>query len=145
MQKTSVIFLIMVFLAALPIAAAAQSGRYVRIFRDSGYDMYLDAKTIIQGGGVTSFWIKSVYSDAAKAAVRKELPVKAKKIAIEYGMDYFQYDSKKNRYNVKMSSVYAGEKEVFREGSRKWLPLKEGSLAKAVWLKADEYLKNREK
>ncbi len=145
MKKASVIFLIMVFLAALSVAAAAQSGRYVRIFRDNGYDMYLDTKTIIRGGGVTSFWIKSVYSDEGKAAVRKGLPAKAKKSAIEYGMDYFQYDSKKNRYNVKMSSVYAGEKEVFREGSRKWRPLKEGSLAKAVWLKADEYLKNMKK
>ncbi|MDO4988414.1 MAG: hypothetical protein Q4E17_05265 [Synergistes sp.] len=123
-----------------PVHAAS---KFIQVWRGGGYDMYVNTATVIKVNGVTSFWVKSVYSDQAKAAVRKELPAKVKKLPIEYGMDYFQYDSKKKKYNIKMSSVYSGSKEVFREGNKKWLPLKNGTLAATVYAKVVEYLEQK--
>ena len=133
------LFLLFSFLSC-GIAFAAPS-QYRKLFREDGYDMYVDTKTIVQGKGVTSFWIKSVYSEEAKQSVRKSLPKNLKNAKIDYEMNYFQYDSKKNKFNIKMSSVYSGNKEIFRDGDKKWYPLNEGTVAKMVWQKMEEYFK----
>ena len=141
----TVLIVMTLLLAAAALTAPAQAAsKFIQVYRGGGYDMYVNTATIVQVKGVTSFWVKSVYSDGAKAAVRKELPAKVRKAAIEYGMDYFQYDAKKNKYNMKMCTVYAGGKEVFREGNKKWLPLKNGTLAAAVLAKVNEHLAQKE-
>lgn len=144
MKRNLFCSVILCFLLSACIPATA-AGKFVRVYRDGNYDMYVNTAAIVSVKGVTSFWIKSVYSEQGKAAVKKELPAKARKAAIEYGMDYLQYDSKKNKYNMKLCSVYAGGKEVYREGSKKWLPLKEGTIAATAVAKVNEFLEEKRK
>ncbi len=107
----------------------AASAKFVRAYRDSSYDMYVNRVNIIQNQGVISFWVKSVYSDQGKALVKKELPKKHQKAPVEYGLDYFVFDTKKGKYIIKLASVYSNGKEIYREGSKKWLPIKDGTIA----------------
>lgn len=139
-----VLIVMTLLLAAAAFTAPAQAAsKFIQVWRGGGYGMYVNTATIVQVKGVTSFWVKSVYSDSAKAAVRKELPAKVRKAPIEYGLDYFQYDAKKNKYNMKMCTVYADGKEIFREGNKKWLPLKDKTLAAAVLSRVNEYLEQK--
>ena len=131
MKKKILVFTILFFIAAITVCstAMAASTKFVRAYRDSNYDMYVNRVNIIQNQGVISFWVKSVYSDQGKALVKKELPKKLQKAPIQYGLDYFVFDTKKGKYNIKLASVYANEKEIYREGSKKWLPIKDGTIA----------------
>ena len=130
MKRKYVIFaLLSVLIVFLCSPAMAAGDKFGRAYRDSNYDMYVNRVNIIQNQGVVSFWVKSVYSDQGKALVRKELPKKHRKAPIQYGLDYFVFDTKKGKYNVKLASVYANEKEIYREGSKKWLPIKDGTIA----------------
>lgn len=136
MRKLKFLAVILVLCIILP--APAFAAKYQQLFRNDGYDMYFDTN-VVKANGIVSFWVKSVLSDQAKEAVRKQLPKKLRKSPIEYQLEYFQVDTGKNKYVVKLSSVYAGGKEIYKEGSTKWLPLKEGTLAKAVWNNVSEY------
>ena len=128
-RKYFVFMLLSIFILFLCSPAMAAGDKFVRAYRDSNYDMYVKRVNIIQNQGVVSFWVKSVYSDQGKALVRKELPKKHRKAPIQYGLDYFVFDTKKGKYNIKLASVYANEKEIYREGSKKWLPIKDGTIA----------------
>ncbi|MDD2350551.1 MAG: hypothetical protein PHD08_03680 [Synergistaceae bacterium] len=128
-RKYFVFMLLSIFILFLCSPAMAAGDKFVRAYRDSNYDMYVNRVNIIQNQGVVSFWVKSVYSDQGKALVRKELPKKHRKAPIQYGLDYFVFDTKKGKYNIKLASVYANEKEIYREGSKKWLPIKDGTIA----------------
>ena len=55
----SLLFTMLFFSAS----ADAQSTKFVRAYRDSSYDMYVNRMDIISNQGVISFWVKSVYSD----------------------------------------------------------------------------------
>lgn len=144
MKRVSTLLLfIFVVIAALCGISEAANEKFIRVYRDNSYDMYVNSSSILQNKGVISVWIKVVYSDQGKSAVRNELPSKLKKSPIDYGMDYFVIDTKKGKYNAKMSSVYAGTKEVFREGSKKWLPLKDGTIAKTISVNINEILKQK--
>lgn len=130
MKRKYVIFMILlIFIQFLCAPAMAAGAKFVRAYRDSNYDMYVNRVNIIQNQGVVSFWVKVVYSEQGKTIVLKELPKKHKKAPIQYGMDYFVFNTKKNKYNIKLASVYAKEKEIFRQGSKKWLPVKDGTIA----------------
>ncbi len=130
MKRKYIIFMLLsIFILFLCTPAMAAGTKFVRAYRDSNYDMYVNRLNIIQNQGVISFWIKSVYSDQGKTLVRKELPKKHQNAPIQYGLDYFVFDTKKGKYNIKLSSVYANEKEIYREGSKKWLPIKDGTIA----------------
>ncbi len=130
MKRKYVIFaLLSVLIVFLCSPAMAAGDKFVRAYRDSNYDMYVNRVNIIQNQGVVSFWVKVVYSEQGKIIVQKELPKKHKKAPIQYGMDYFVFNTKKNKYNIKLASVYAKEKEIFRQGSKKWLPVKDGTIA----------------
>ena len=50
------------------------------------------------------------------------------------------FDTKKGKYNVKLASVYANEKEIYREGSNKWLPVKDGSVAAVLINQVNSFL-----
>ena len=128
-RKYFVFMLLSIFILFLCSPAMAAGDKFVRAYRDSNYDMYVNRVNIIQNQGVVSFWVKSVYSDQGKALVRKELPKKHRKAPIQYGLDYFVFDTKKGKYNIKLASVYANGKEIYREGSKKWLPIKDGTIA----------------
>ena len=132
----SLLFTMLFFSAS----ADAQSTKFVRAYRDTSYDMYVNRMNIINNQGVISFWVKSVYSDQGKALVRKELPKKLQKAPIQYGLDYFVFDTKKGKYNIKLASVYANEKELFREGSNKWLPIKNGTIASVLINEVNKFL-----
>ena len=141
MKRKYVIFaLLSVLIVFLCSPAMAAGDKFVRAYRDSNYDMYVNRVNIIQNQGVVSFWVKSVYSDQGKALVRKELPKKHRKAPIQYGLDYFVFDTKKGKYNVKLASVYANEKEIYREGSNKWLPVKDGSVAAVLINQVNSFL-----
>ena len=141
MKRKYVIFaLLSVLIVFLCSPAMAAGDKFVRAYRDSNYDMYVNRVNIIQNQGVVSFWVKSVYSDQGKALVRKELPKKHRKAPIQYGLDYFVFDTKKGKYNVKLASVYANEKEIYREGSKKWLPVKDGSVAAVLINQVNSFL-----
>ncbi len=130
MRKKLCIFLLLFLLTLLSCSPSTAAGeKFVRAYRDGNYDMYVNRVSIIQNRGVVSFWVKSVYSDAGKALVKKELPKKHRKTPFEYGLDYFVFDTKKGKYNIKLASVYANGKEIFRQGSKKWLPVREGTIA----------------
>jgi hypothetical protein len=141
MKRKYVIFaLLSVLIVFLCSPAMAAGDKFVRAYRDSNYDMYVNRVNIIQNQGVVSFWVKSVYSDQGKALVRKELPKKHRKAPIQYGLDYFVFDTKKGKYNVKLASVYANEKEIYREGSKKWLPVKDGTIATVLINEVNNFL-----
>ena len=141
MKRKYVIFaLLSVLIVFLCSPAIAAGDKFVRAYRDSNYDMYVNRVNIIQNQGVVSFWVKSVYSDQGKALVRKELPKKHRKAPIQYGLDYFVFDTKKGKYNVKLASVYANEKEIYREGSKKWLPVKDGTIATVLINEVNNFL-----
>ena len=141
MKRKYVIFaLLSVLIVFLCSPAMAAGDKFVRAYRDSNYDMYVNRVNIIQNQGVVSFWVKSVYSDQGKALVRKELPKKHRKAPIQYGLDYFVFDTKKGKYNVKLASVYANEKEIYREGSKKWLPIKDGTIAAVLINEVNNFL-----
>ena len=131
-RKYFVFMLLSIFILFLCSPAMAAGDKFVRAYRDSNYDMYVNRVNIIQNQGVVSFWVKSVYSDQGKALVRKELPKKHRKAPIQYGLDYFVFDTKKGKYNIKLASVYANEKEIYREGSKKWLPVTDRTVAAAL-------------
>ena len=141
MKRKYVIFaLLSVLIVFLCSPAMAAGDKFVRAYRDSNYDMYVNRVNIIQNQGVVSFWVKSVYSDQGKALVRKELPKKHRKAPIQYGLDYFVFDTKKGKYNVKLASVYANEKEIYREGSKKWLAVKDGTIATVLINEVNNFL-----
>ena len=141
MKRRYFIFVVLSMLTVFisPPAMAANT-KFVRAYRDSNYDMYVNRVNIIQNQGVVSFWVKSVYSDQGKALVRKELPKKHRKAPIQYGLDYFVFDTKKGKYNIKLASVYANEKEIYREGSKKWLPIKDGTIAAVLINEVNNFL-----
>jgi len=139
-RKYFVFMLLSIFILFLCSPAMAAGDKFVRAYRDSNYDMYVNRVNIIQNQGVVSFWVKSVYSDQGKALVRKELPKKHRKAPIQYGLDYFVFDTKKGKYNVKLASVYANEKEIYREGSKKWLPVKDGTIATVLINEVNNFL-----
>ena len=141
MKRRYFIFVVLSMLTVFisPPAMAANT-KFVRAYRDSNYDMYVNRVNIIQNQGVVSFWVKSVYSDQGKALVRKELPKKHRKAPIQYGLDYFVFDTKKGKYNIKLASVYANEKEIYREGSKKWLPIKDGTIATVLINEVNNFL-----
>ena len=141
MKRKYVILAVLSILIMLFCAPAmAASAKFVRAYRDNNYDMYVNRMNVIQNKGVISFWVKSVYSDQGKALVRNELPKKYQKAPIQYGLDYFVFDTKKGKYNVKLASVYANEKEIYREGSNKWLPVKDGSVAAVLINQVNSFL-----
>ena len=141
MRKKLVLFILFIFCAAfLSVPAMAASAKFVRGYRDGNFDMYINRANIVQNQGVISFWVKSVYSDQGKALVKKELPKKHQQAAIQYGLDYFVFDTKKDKYNIKLSSVYANEKEIFREGSKKWLEPKNSTIAAVLINKVNDFL-----
>ena len=141
MKRKYVIFaLLSVLIVFLCSPAMAAGDKFVRAYRDSNYDIYVNRVNIIQNQGVISFWVKSVYSDQGKALVRKELPKKHRKAPIQYGLDYFVFDTKKGKYNIKLASVYANEKEIYREGSKKWLPIKDGTIATVLINEVNNFL-----
>ncbi|MGD9666629.1 MAG: hypothetical protein AB7U31_04120 [Synergistaceae bacterium] len=141
MKRKYVLFaLLSILIVFLCTPALAAGDKFVRAYRDSNYDMYVNRVNIIRNQGVVSFWVKSVYSDQGKALVRKELPKKHLKAPIQYGLDYFVFDTKKGKYNIKLASVYANEKEIYREGSKKWLPVKDGSVAAALINQVNSFL-----
>ncbi len=139
-RKYFVFMLLSIFILFLCSPAMAAGDKFVRAYRDSNYDMYVNRVNIIQNQGVVSFWVKSVYSDQGKALVRKELPKKHRKAPIQYGLDYFVFDTKKGKYNIKLASVYANEKEIYREGSKKWLPIKDGTIAAVLINEVNNFL-----
>ena len=141
MRKKLGIFILFIFCAVfLSVPAMAASAKFVRGYRDGNFDMYINRANIVQNQGVISFWVKSVYSDQGKALVRKELPKKDQQAPIQYGLDYFVFDTKKGKYTIKLSSVYANEKEIFREGSKKWLEPKDGTIAAVLINEVNKYL-----
>lgn len=130
MRKKLWIFVLLFLLTLLSCSPSMAAGdKFIRAYRDNNYDMYVNRVSIIQNRGVISFWIKSVYSDTGKALVKKELPKKHQKAPLEYGLDYFVFDTKKGKYNIKLASVYANGKELFRQGSKKWLPVRKGTIS----------------
>ncbi len=133
-MKRRLLFLSVLFITVLSFCgvSTAAGEKFVRAYRDTNYDMYVNRVNIIQNQGVVSFWVKIMYSDTGKALVKKELPKKLQKTPVGYGMDYFVYNTKKNKYNIKLASVYAKDKEIYRQGSKKWLPVKEGTVAAAL-------------
>lgn len=133
--------MLIITLFCIPVYSAGE--KFMRVYKDSKFDLYVNTATIIQNQGVMSFWTKSIYSDNGKSDVKKELPAKYKNAAIEYGMDYFVFNSKKGKYNIKMCSIYSGGKEIYREGNKKWLPLNNGTVAKVVVDKVNEYIKQK--
>ena len=141
MRKMLTLFILFIFCTVFfNSPAMAVSNKFVRAYRDNNYDMYVNRVNIIQNQGVVSFWVKSVYSDQGKALVRKELPKKHRNAPIQYGLDYFVLDTKKGKYNVKLASVYANEKEIYREGSKKWLPIKDGTIAAVLINEVNNFL-----
>lgn len=141
MRKKLTLFILFIFCTVFfNSPAMAVSNKFVRAYRDNNYDMYVNRVNIIQNQGVVSFWVKSVYSDQGKALVRKELPKKHRNAPIQYGLDYFVFDTKKGKYNVKLASVYANEKEIYREGSKKWLPIKDGTIAAVLINEVNNFL-----
>ncbi|NCB94773.1 MAG: hypothetical protein EOM40_19835 [Clostridia bacterium] len=140
------IFLFLLFTMLFFSASAdAQNTKFVRAYRDTNYDMYVNRMNIISNQGVISFWVKSVYSDAGKALVRKELPKKLQNVSLDYGLDYFVFDTKKVKYNIKIASVYAKEKEIYREGSKKWLPVTDRTVAAALINEVNKVLAEKNK
>ena len=141
MRKMLTLFILFIFCTVFfNSPAMAVSNKFVRAYRDNNYDMYVNRVNIIQNQGVVSFWVKSVYSDQGKALVRKELPKKHRNAPIQYGLDYFVFDTKKGKYKVKLASVYANEKEIYREGSKKWLPIKDGTIAAVLINEVNNFL-----
>ena len=141
MKRKYVIFMILlIFIQFFCTPAMAAGAKFVRAYRDSNYDMYVNRVNIIKNQGVVSFWVKSVYSDQGKALVIKELPKKYQKTPVQYGMDYFVFDTKKGKYNIKLASVYSNEKEIYREGSKKWLPVKGGTVAAVLINEVNKFL-----
>ena len=141
MRKMLTLFILFIFCTVFfNSPAMAVSNKFVRAYRDNNYDMYVNRVNIIQNQGVVSFWVKSVYSDQGKALVRKELPKKHRNAPIQYGLDYFVLDTKKGKYKVKLASVYANEKEIYREGSKKWLPIKDGTIAAVLINEVNNFL-----
>ena len=138
----AVLFIAMITLCSTAMAASA---KFVRAYRDSSYDMYVNRVNIIQNQGVISFWVKSVYSDQGKALVKKELPKKHQKAPVEYGLDYFVFDTKKGKYIIKLASVYSNGKEIYREGNKKWLPVTQGTVAAALINEVNKVLAEKNK
>jgi len=133
-MKKRVFAAMILFLSAVFFCgtASAAGEKFVRVYRDDSYDMYLNTNALIQNRGVISCWIKVVLSDKGKAGLRQDLPAKHRQARIDYEMDYIVFDTNKGKYNVKMSSVYSEGKEIYREGSKKWLSLRSGTIAKTV-------------
>jgi hypothetical protein len=50
------------------------------------------------------------------------------------------FDTKKGKYNIKLASVYANEKEIYREGSKKWLPIKDRTIAAVLINEVNNFL-----
>jgi hypothetical protein len=53
------------------------------------------------------------------------------------------FDTKKGKYNIKLASVYANEKEIYREGSKKWLPVKGGTVAAVLINEVNKFLNEK--
>lgn len=146
MKRKYVIFAVLsILIVFLCTPAMAASAKFVRAYRDSSYDMYVNRVNIIQNQGVISFWVKSVYSDQGKALVKKELPKKHQRAPVEYGLDYFVFDTKKGKYIIKLASVYSNGKEIYREGSKKWLPVTQGTVAAALINEVNKVLAEKNK
>lgn len=125
-------------------SAESQAAKFVRVYRDKDYDMYVNRINIIKNQNTISFWVKTIYSETGKAMVKKELPKKHQKEPVQYGLDYFVFDTKKSKYNIKLASVYANEKEIYREGDKKWMSLKGGTIAAVLINEVNKYLAEKQ-
>ena len=83
----TIFFLLAVFFCG---AASAAGEKFVRVYRDDSYDMYLNTNALVQNRGVISCWIKVVLSDKGKAGLRQDLPAKYKQARIDYDLDYLR-------------------------------------------------------
>jgi len=145
-KANAAVFLFLLFtLIFFSVPADAQSTKFIRAYRDNSYDMYVNRVNIINNRGVISFWVKTVYSDTGKALVKNDLPKKYQKEPIQYGLDYFVFDTKKGKYNIKLASVYANEKEIYREGNKKWSPVREGTVAAVLINEVNKILSEKNK
>lgn len=141
MKIRLMIFIFFFFCAVLfATPAIAEGTKFVRSYRDNNYDMYVNKMNIIQNQGMISFWVKCVYSEQGKALVIKELPKKHQKAPIQYGLDYFMLDTKKSKYSIKLASVYTSEKEIYREGSKKWLSVRDGTIGAVLISEVTNFL-----
>ena len=142
----TMLFFLLLFLLSLCSPLEAHAYKFIRVYRDQNFDMYVNTASIVKNQGVISFSVKRVCSQQGKALIYKEMPAKLKKIPIDHTKDYFFYDTKKGKYNIKICRVYApGEKEIFKQGSKKWLPVKQVSVADAVISTVNEFLEQKGK
>ncbi|MDR3076711.1 MAG: hypothetical protein LBU26_05375 [Synergistaceae bacterium] len=133
MKKTLTALIIVVLFCGLlaPVASAAQKFSHVK--KDENFDTYMDVGNIRKANGVIYFWVKTMYSDSGRAIIRRDLPRRLRGARIDYGMDYFEYDTNAELFRTSFCSVYDNkDTEVFREGSRKWRKIAPGSLARLL-------------
>lgn len=131
---------------ALCIPREACASKYIRVYRDGNFDIYVNTATLITNQGVVSFSVKRVCSHEGQALVRKEMPAKLKKATVDFVEDYISYNTKTGKYQVKICRVYETKgQEIFKQGSQKWLPLKENTIASAVINKVLEYKEEKGK
>lgn len=138
------------FVAAIALASALAgvlepAQKFVQASKNDDFDIYIDIGNMRKANGVVYFWVKTMYSESGREIIRRELPRRLREAKIEYGMDYFEYDTNTNLFRTSFCSVYDGDgKEIFREGSRKWREIEPDSLARLLIDTAVKEMASRE-
>jgi hypothetical protein len=144
MRRKFCVFGLLLLVLFFAGSACGAEEKFVWIYKDDGFDMYLHKGTLNKNKDEISCWVKSVYSEKGKAWVLKNMPSKYRKKPIEYGMDFFVLNTKTGKYQIKVSIVHSPNGDgIYREGSKAWLPVKQGTLAALIANKLPEELKNK--
>ncbi len=112
---------------------SAASGKFIPVFETDEYRIFLNSSTLRRNKDVVTSAVHYTFSEEGLKAVRAALPSRHRKKDFQTEVDFFNYDLKKRKYNVKVSALHDGNNTpVYREGSTKWLPVKDGTLAAVV-------------
>ncbi|HCL78353.1 MAG TPA: hypothetical protein DIC53_00125 [Synergistaceae bacterium] len=128
--------LLSIFVAAVLLTFAARldaADKFIPIFENDEFQIFLNRSTLRKNNDVVTSSVRYVFTEAGLKTLRAAIPSRERKKEISAEVDFFNYNLVKARYNVQVAALHgADDAPFYREGSKKWLPVKDGTLAAVV-------------
>lgn len=107
--------------------------KFIPIFETGEYQIFLNGATLRKNNDVVTCAIRYVFTEEGLKNLRAAIPSKERKKEIAAEVDFFNYNLVKAKYNVQVAALHgADDTPFYREGSKKWLPVKDGTLAAVI-------------
>lgn len=130
------VFLLSIAVAATLLTFAVRldaADKFIPIFESGEYQIFLNSATLRKNKDVVTCAIRYVFTEEGLKNLRAAIPSRERKKEITAEVDLFNYNLVKAKYNVQVTALHgADDTPFYREGSKKWLPVKDGTLAAVV-------------